>query len=450
MKIFKPLWAEGVLLSPQHFQQQNQWIDLSRQMITELNGPYLWGVKRLVWDEGVLEIAKLKADEIQVVFPDGSLVDTVRADLLPNAQNLKDVPEHISSFLVLLGLPLLRSDGRNCRGEGDETTQARRYFSEYAQVSDLFSDNAEEVLVARQSLSLIFDFDPHEDFLTCPLARLIRDSSGVFRLDPNYIPPSLFLSSHPALIELIDRLSGILLVRSAALAARRSERNRDVADFSVSDVTLMWLLNCIHQSWPELAHLKSHPQTHPEKAYLALARLLGTLTVFSTAVGLEEIPAYNHLNLQAVMGQLEVMIRDLLDTVIPSQVIVVNLEHFKASQWRAGLHDPRLFEEDVDFYLAARADLPAYQLQDRLPMVCKVGSQEEVDHIINSAVTGIPLKPLQRVPSAIPVRLENQYFALEKSNKSFAAMLAARQITIYVPAAVTNVTLELFAVRRSQ
>ncbi len=92
------------------------------------------------------------------------------------------------------------------------------------------------------------------------------------------------------------------------------------------------------------------------------------------------------------MGQLEIMIRDLLDTVIPSQVIVINLDHYKASQWRAGLHDPRLFEEEVDFYLSALADLPAYQLQERLPLVCKVGSQEEVDHIINSAVSGIPIK----------------------------------------------------------
>jgi len=99
--------------------------------------------------------------------------------------------------------------------------------------------------------------------------------------------------------------------------------------------------------------------------------------------------------------------------------------------------------------LALRSDSISALLVERIPRLCKIGAPDEVDHIVNSALAGIALKAVQRVPAAIPVRLDNQYFALDAASPAHARMLAARACQIYLPTSVPDVSLELYAVLRS-
>ena len=89
------------------------------------------------------------------------------------------------------------------------------------------------------------------------------------------------------------------------------------------------------------------------------------------------------------------------------------------------------------------------QLQAQFPRLCKVGTPDDVDRLINAALDGVPLQPLSHVPAAIPLRLENQYFALDFAHSSGQAVLAEGVCAFYVPATLPDVKLELFAVLRS-
>ncbi|WP_321852304.1 type VI secretion system baseplate subunit TssK [Burkholderia diffusa] len=100
-------------------------------------------------------------------------------------------------------------------------------------------------------------------------------------------------------------------------------------------------------------------------------------------------------------------------------------------------------------YLSVNAPTSAFTLVEQFPRLCKIGAPDEVEHIVNSALLGIPLKAVQRVPAAIPVRLDNQYFALDSNDPAHARMLAARACQIYLPASVPDASLELYAVLRS-
>lgn len=92
--------------------------------------------------------------------------------------------------------------------------------------------------------------------------------------------------------------------------------------------------------------------------------------------------------------------------------------------------------------------LPALEITEQIPHLCKIGAPDDIEHIINSALLGIPLKPVARVPAAIPVRLDNQYFALDANSPLHARMMAARACQIYLPASVAEASLELYAVLR--
>ncbi len=45
MKIDRPLWAAGVLLSPQQFQQQARWEAWTNEQLAHLSLAHPWGVQ---------------------------------------------------------------------------------------------------------------------------------------------------------------------------------------------------------------------------------------------------------------------------------------------------------------------------------------------------------------------------------------------------------------------
>ncbi len=96
-----------------------------------------------------------------------------------------------------------------------------------------------------------------------------------------------------------------------------------------------------------------------------------------------------------------------------------------------------------------RSSLPPHQLQSRFPQLCKAGSHDDIAEVVNIALSGIAIKPLSHVPAAIPLRLENQYFALDLSTDAARTMLEAGNCTFYTPESLGDVKLELFAVLRS-
>jgi len=50
------------------------------------------------------------------------------------------------------------------------------------------------------------------------------------------------------------------------------------------------------------------------------------------------------------------------------------------------------------------------------------------------------------VPASIPFRLENHYFALDVGHPAFKRMIAARACQFYIPASISEVSIELYAV----
>ncbi len=52
--------------------------------------------------------------------------------------------------------------------------------------------------------------------------------------------------------------------------------------------------------------------------------------------------------------------------------------------------------------------MPNHELQTKFPQLCKAGSFDDVSDVVNVALGGVVIKPLNYVPAAVPLRLENQ------------------------------------------
>jgi len=451
MKIDRPLWAAGALLSPQQFQQQARWEAWANDCLAQLCLIHPWGVQAVAFDLDVLRLGKLKATRICMRMPDGTLIDTDKVDRLPGALELSGLlPDDVQHATLLLSLPLEQANGNNCLFDGARADRPMRYRQDWRQVQDIYADEVQSVGVLEHALSLRLDSDENADYLTCPVVRLARDGQGAWSIDPGYVPPLLSFAAHPGLLTQLDNLLTQLSAKRQRLMGMRRESNQRMADFAVADVSLFWLLNALNTYQPVLADLKAHPSRHPEQVYLELVKLAGSLLTFSLEHDIDKIPAYRHHHLETVFAPLMRTISTLLEASLPSRVIALELEERGPNRWQVTFSDPRLREpQGADFYLSVRCRQPVAQLQSQFPRLCKVGTPDEVNQLINAALDGVPLLSLSHVPAAIPLRLENQYFALDLSHAKGQAVLAEGVCAFYVPSTLADVKLELFAVLRS-
>jgi type VI secretion system protein ImpJ len=450
MRIDKPLWHEGLILTQQHFQQQERWAEFSLRQLAATALVQPWGTLAVEIDEEALAAGRIKLTRLRLRFPDGTPFDTAVADALPPARDLtQDMHADLQSVVVLAALALPDANGNNCRFDESALARPRRSFREFVRVIDNNGSGEAEIAAERHAVRLLFDFEPSADDTVCAIARLTRSANGEFKLDQRYVPPCLTLASHTSHIERINRLADILLVRSIALGARRGERIEQVTEYGVADVQLFWLLHCIHTAWPQLRFLASYPAQPPERLYMPLAQLASALMTFSTGAQLSDIPAYDHARADEIFARLEASIRELLDAIVPSRVVSIELTQKSTTTWTGLFADERIATNAADWYLSVSASLPPFELVEQFGRLCKIGAPDDVKHIVNSALTGIPLKAVQRVPSAIPVRLDNHYFALDADDPAHARMLAARACQIYLPASVPDAVLQLHAVLRT-
>lgn len=91
MKIYRPLWNEGALLSPQQFQQQAEWESFRNAGVSALASPFPWGVEKIGFNESLLSSGLIQISQLRLWLEDGSLIDAQRSDLPPPPRELDPV-----------------------------------------------------------------------------------------------------------------------------------------------------------------------------------------------------------------------------------------------------------------------------------------------------------------------------------------------------------------------
>lgn len=444
MKIYRPLWEDGAALAPQQFQQQDRWNEHNAETVAGMVISHPWGVVAAEFDDAALALSRLNATRLVVRFQDGTLVDTDLADTLPPVCDLSAAGS--GTVEVVAALPLLSANGGNL-DNGQDSERPKRWKVERVVVQELAGHERGDLAILRNAITLRLSTQENTAYLTCPVARLVRNAQGQWSRDLSFIPPMLSVAASPLLVIELSDLLVRLQARRRRLMAMRRESNERMADFAVADVSLFWLLNALNSVEPVLTELLQTPGRHPELLWRELTRLAGSLLTFSLDHDTGDIPAYQHAAPEQVFPPLLSLLDKLLEASLPSRVVRIQLEH-QEQMWKGDLHDARL-REGADFYLSVRSSMPNHELQTTFPLLCKAGSVEDVSDVVNVALSGVVIKPLAHVPAAIPLRLENQYFSLDLSSDAARTMLEAGNCTFYTPRSLGDVQLELFAVLRT-
>lgn len=441
------LWGEGLFLRPQHFQQQALFLENALSNVLRQTHANPWGIKRCIIDSEALRGGMLRLDRLEIVFRDGTHVDAPSANPLPPTRSISDIPNAGNRTSLYACLPSINAFGGNC-AENDVTTARRpRYLSTHVSCPDLFTDALEaDLTTLHANVQLMLETENRDGYVSVMIAHVAKNASGTWEVVTDHIPPLVEAEASPHLTMMIRRLLDILIVKSQALAARHRERVKSIVEYGTSDIASFWLLHTVNRSFPLLNHFSLTP-THPEALYSALAQLCGELMTFSSEHTLDEIPHYDHENLTAVFSRIDILIRELLDTVVSDRYAQIPLDNAKPSFHLGRLDSERLIE-NVDYYLSVSSERPTTELLDTIPLKLKVGSPDDVEKILNSALPGVRLAHATQTPSALPVRVGNHYFALEPQGQVFERMRKARSVCIYVPQTLIDIKIELFAIFR--
>lgn len=201
MKIYRPLWTDGAFLTPQQFQQQARWDSHITDVVAGMTIASPWGVISTEFDESALTISRLSAQKMVVRLPDGTLIDSTLSDNLPP---VVDLGEHADKQVldIVIALPLLLANGGNLLSEAN-ADRPRRFAQEWVNVQDLVGHEQTDIAVLRHAVSLRFAHNENSHYITCPVARLVRNVQGGWVFDTTFIPPLLSCHGNQELIALL-------------------------------------------------------------------------------------------------------------------------------------------------------------------------------------------------------------------------------------------------------
>jgi len=447
-KYRKIVWNEGMLLTPHHFQQwDNYHEELLNSRVRSLL-PFEYGILDLQINREAIANGNFQIINCHAVLPDGLMINVPDAEAVPD---LRQVGNHFhpeaEKLGVHLAIPARKMGEANFQANGVKANLNLRFLQEGALVKDETSGSNEQPLAyAKSNLRIIFDDEVRDGFTSMKIAELVRTPTGQLMINEDYIPPTLKSSASAWLVNMLRQLVEILNTKSGSLGEQRRQRNASLADFTTSEVAVFWLLHTINSAIPTMAHFFRSPLLHPEKLYLEMAEIVGKLMTFSTDLYPRDIVKYDHDDLHFTFYNLSTQLKELLETVIPSRCVPIPLEKTRDTLYVGRVEDERLLKE-AGFYLAVRAQMPESRLIEGIPRVVKIGSRDVIDTIINSALPGVVLTHASPPPAPIPTRVGFRYFMLDTIGPYWDGIKGSKVIAVYVPDEIPDEKLEMYAVK---
>lgn len=444
-RLEKVLWTKGVLLTPQHLQVQDRYLEELIGFRTASLAAFPWGFSRLEIDREALSGGIVALAEAAGLMPDGLPFDMPGADVPPAPRPLEGLWQPDQDTLdIYVCIAEQRPGGHNVSVNPDE--RGTRYLAEAVLRRDENTGQMEKpIQLARKNFRLLVEGETLDGFSALPVARVVREGTGGIGLDPHFVPPLVDTHASEYLLSLLRRQVEILSARSASLSGTRRQRNRGLADFGVSDVANFWLLYTVNSHLPVLRHFLESERQHPTELFTALLTLAGALCTFSTEMHPRMLPAYDHTALGDCFSRLDAQIRELLETVVPASHVTLPLSRTEPSIHAAAIDQDRYLTAPA-LFLAVSARASADEIQRNAPRLMKVTSASQIQRLIRQALPGVTLRALPAPPSSLPIKLDYQYFAVDKAGAEWDAISRERNIAVYVPSDFPDPKLELVVV----
>jgi len=442
----KIIWSEGMFLRPQHFQQNDRYLESLIENRCGPLRPYAWGLEELTINQEALSLGKIEIAKCKAILPDGTTIDIPTADKPPApikpGKNTKDE----NFYLCLMEK---RPNATEASREEDDTLEVR-YSIDATDVRDasLPEDSNAPIELGRKNLLLLTESDERTEYACIGIGRIIeiRSDKRVV-LDDSFIGSSIDCQNSMQLAGYIEEIQGLLKQRAEAIAVRldATASSGGGGAAQVEDYMLLQLINGYESIF---AHLGKLPAYHPEALFQVCLQLAGELATFTTTKHRPEgLPEYEHTNLASTFISIMTELRRSLGVVFEHSAQQFQFKHYKrVGISLAVISDKSLFDDAV-FVLAVKADVPTEKLRSQFPLQAKVGPKETMKQLITSQLPGIELEALSVAPRQIPFHSGFSYFELNKRGDMWKKLSSSAGLGLHPGGKYPGLELELWAIR---
>jgi type VI secretion system protein ImpJ len=320
-------WHEGMLLSPQHFQQADLRSHALQSYMMLAAAPYCWGVRRLQIDAAALVGGTFAVTELEAIMPDGLLVvhadeqgaPRLELDLVPLLADpgSKRIAVHVT--VAMRSTPGMHSGGQ----------QRFRQIEGAEVLDDNTGDSPLPIPRLIPMLTLHATSGPLQPppprFASLPLA--VLESGGQRFNAVAYEPPRFRIGRDTLLSDLAGRVAADLRSKATEWGVRLSGALSAGRADTVGDSIAT--LRTIVRGLPRLEALLKTEVAHPFDVYTALCDVAGDLAVCGGQVTLPVLGGYAHADPLAAFRQVARFVHDGLEALRTPHMSIV-FDHVRA------------------------------------------------------------------------------------------------------------------------
>jgi type VI secretion system protein ImpJ len=443
------VWREGMLLRPQHLQQQDRYYQHQFSELLLTAHPYNWGFFDIEIDRQYLMMGKVVVSRAAGILPDGTLfrIDT-------NNHPAVELKKDLYDAIIYLALPLVTGNSvENRLAEETQVVTPLVSFEKLAYDTNYGERNSCAVLCCRHDFRLLVEqagssngLLDEASWIKMPLCRISDVSAdGVVTLDDHFQPSFLHFGECAQYQGYLRELVNLLAHRGDTLAGRI----RNAGRFGTSEVGDFLMLELINRNETRLRHVLQLKQIHPERVFMEMASLHSELSSFSgetrrPLADLNYIHTAQYTCFHRVMNEL----RQHLSQVMEQHAVELPLQTRKYGILVSPLQDHTLLNSS-QFVLTAQADCEQEQLRNKLPAQMKIGPVEQIRQMVNLHLPGITLRPLSTAPRQLPFHARQLYFSLELDAGMRAQLENSGGFALHVAGDFPELQLTLWAIRNS-
>lgn len=443
MNASKVIWQEGMLLRPQHLQQNDRYHEQQLRTHTQILGGYFWGFLTLEIDLQLLSTGKVVVTQAHGILPDASLFE------LGDSQQPRvlQIPPNLGKTPIYLALPLVAGNCIEAR-RAEQTDVIARYIIGDTQVADSNADQDSrcQIVCARPDFRLLLGDQPADQgYVKLKIAEVLESTGdGAVSLNPDYVPSFIHLKGSGYLLSCLKEVLSLLVHRGDSIA----ERLRTHGQGGGTEVGDFMMLQLINRTEVLLRHYLHLPQVRPEELYRTLLSMLGDFVTFASGSKRPRLDGhYQHHDQAASFRTLMNGIREVLSMVLEQHAIELELQVRQYGILVSPLPDDSLLGS-ATFVLAASAGCGAEELRHRLPGHLKVGPVERIRQLVNLHLTGIKVRPLSVAPRQIPFHASKTYFVLELTPEDVSQLERSGGLAFHASGELSDLELQFWAIRK--
>lgn len=438
----KVVWQEGMFIAPQHFQQQDRYVqNYIRQNVETLAGfsPF-YGITELTINHELLRIGKLSVSSCSGVFPDGTHFELAHEVAI-------NIPQGCIETVAYIALPIsLQGNNDYSENEADQS----RYLTRSINVFDTSTSANASIAIdaAHLNITLKLDNDDTSGFTLIPVAKILESSeSGDVILDRAFIPACLHYGASQFLSERLKEVHALTSNRAQNLLQRiHAGQGQKSAQSLMQDYLWLQTLNA-WLPWFDLTIANPKLQTH--ELYGKLKQFEAQVMALSPAIPDTCTPLQFH-HLYRSFNPLFASLRNILTLVQQDSVIEFNWDTSlfeKRRLLRTIIKDPAAVA-NRRFVLSVKSSVSSSELNELFPVSAKLSSNTRIVELVRNSLSGINLTPLPLAPNELKPLQGVAYFEVDSSDRNWLDMLETRDaLALHVDARLSELEVVLYALR---